>query len=181
MAIKRIKTIGTGLLLLTLIFVLIGCVANYGRLDRNSEVTRMFMSQQILPDYQYYYSGPDNSVRAILGLKTDYELKTSLWKPVDLTPEKLRLWLRLMDYGSLGDSPHGYYIEDPQGNPIGVWFSIWRSTSVKFVSENQVVVQPPSYYPGTNVRPSMERGSVEIPPNEEPLAMGDQEFELSRK
>lgn len=158
-------------LLVVLPIFFTGCAGNYGKLDRSMEVKQMFESLSISPNYRYYYSGPESNPFAILGIQKDYELKSSLWKSVDLNRDMLESWMRLSDHGSLGFPANGYYILSPDGNPVGVWYSIWTNTTVKFVADKQVIVHTPTYYPGSSIRPNMDRGDVSPADSIKPVAV----------
>jgi hypothetical protein len=148
-------------ILLLAIITLLGCSGNYGHIQRSREAGRAFENLQVHADHTYYYSGPAAIPYAIIGIHKDYTLKTRLWKRIDLTSDQLRMWLDLGMQGTLGFSPHGSYIFGPDGQKIGVWYSIFSGTVVKMENDNIVVIHPPSSYPGQNVRPSIERGSIE--------------------
>jgi hypothetical protein len=148
------------IILMLIVITFWGCSGNYGHIQRSREAGRSFENFQIYPDHNYYISGPANIPYAIIGIHRDYTLKTSLWKRVDLTSEQLRMWLDLGMQGTLGFPPGGSYIFGPDGQKIGLWYSIFRGTVVKMENGNIVVVHPPSSYPGQNVRPSIERGAI---------------------
>lgn len=140
---------------------MIGCGGSYGNIQRSREAGRIFENIEILPDHNYYYSGPDAIPYALIGIDKKYDLNSRYWKRIELTEEQLRRWMMFGMQGSLGFPPNGSYIYGPDGEKIGVWYSIFDGTVVKMLSDNQVKVYPPSYYPGQNARPAIERGSVD--------------------
>jgi hypothetical protein len=148
-------------ILLLMVVMLLGCAGNYGHIQRSREAGRSFENFQVQPDHIYYYSGPDAIPYAIIGIHKDYTLKTRLWKRVDLTSGLLEVWLDLGMQGTLGFPPYGSYIFSPDGQKIGIWYSIFRGTVVKMENDNIVIVHPPSSFPGQNVRPSIERGAID--------------------
>ena len=79
----------------------------YGKLERNREVTRAFEASQISTEYNYYTHGLGNIPYAIIGIDRQYKLRKGLWKPVILTPQKLRGWIRQMDIVYDGFQPYG--------------------------------------------------------------------------
>jgi hypothetical protein len=151
----------TTIVLLTII-ILSGCAGNYGHIQRSREAGRSIENYQVYSDHTYYFSGPAAVPYAIIGIHKDYTLKSRLWKSVDLTSDQLRRWLDLGMQGTFGFPPSGSYIIGPDGQKIGIWYSIFNGTVVKMENDNVVVVHPPSSYPGQNVRPSIERGSIEF-------------------
>jgi len=107
------------------------------------EATAIWHSYEILPNYQYYYAGPDTRPFYIIGLDDRYTLKSKLWKPVDLTPEMLKDWFnyyrpRVGGYSLL---PYGAFINGSDGERIGLWYSVvdWRLTGTAMVGENNEV------------------------------------------
>jgi hypothetical protein len=155
---KKIKFIT---ILMVIMIIFSGCAGNYGLIQRSREAGRSFESYQVFSDHNYYFSGPAAIPYAIIGIHQDYTLKSRLWKRVDLTPDQLKRWLDLGMQGTLGFPPSGSYIYGPDGQQIGIWYSIFNGTVVKMENDNLVVVHPPSSYPGQNVRPSIERGAIE--------------------
>jgi hypothetical protein len=149
------------IILLLTITMLWGCSGKYGHIQKSREAGRSFENLQIRDDHIYYYSGPAAIPYAVIAIHKDYTLKTRLWKKIDLTSDQLRIWFTLGMQGTFGSPPSGSYIFDPDGQEIGIWYSIFNHTVVKMENDNVVVVHPPSSYPGQSVRPSIERGSID--------------------
>ena len=84
------------LLLVAIQITLIGCATPpSGRtsgIRTSREATDIWHSYQILPNYNYYYSGPDTQPNYIIGIDDKYHLTSKQWKPVDLTPDMLKNW-----------------------------------------------------------------------------------------
>ena len=120
-----------------------GCGSpNYGRLQSSHEVTQMFKNNQILSDHQYYFSGFQRIPTGIVGIGNNYRLRSSSWKPIDLTPTVLnQLAYRMVHVYSL--EPRGAWILDQDGNRIGIWYSSRHWTTVKMEKDNIVVVVTP--------------------------------------
>lgn len=152
---NTIKTalFGAVLVLLTLAILLpaqsVGSISfRYGKLERSKEVTRAFESLQISSDYTYFYSGQGNIPTAIIGVVKTHRLRPGLWKPVELTQQKLRGWVRQMDIVYDGFQPYGFHILDDNGNQIGIWYSSKQWTTVIVEAENQIAVftpEPPGF------------------------------------
>ncbi len=145
-----LRDVGFGLTLLVSLILLSGCAANYGGLRISGEVTRLFETYQVQTDYQYYYSGPESRPHAIMGIHRSYTLNSKLWKAVDISEAQLKSWVRSRMYGRLGISPRGYYIVDPDGKRIGIWYSMWGTTTVKIEGPGQVSVATPDIFSGPN-------------------------------
>jgi len=133
-----------GLLLLGLMTVFSGCFENYGRLRLSKEVDQTFEKGIVLPDYNYYYSGGDARPWAILGIEKSYKLRTTQWKKVDLSSERLRNWILFMsEFRGYQYRTFGSRVLDPEGKQIGIWYSAWYMTPVKMLGGNEVAVYPP--------------------------------------
>jgi len=114
----------------------------------SQEATDIWHSYQILPNYNYYYSGPDAQPNYIIGIDDQYHLTSKLWKPVDLTPEMLKNWLNYIR-PRVGYSLDlcGADITDQDGKRVGLWYSVkdWRLLGSASVGENnQVSVTRPA-------------------------------------
>ena len=91
---RRSSVIGLGLL-----FLICSCTtANYGKLQPNPEITKIFDDNRILSDHSYYYSGLQGVPDAIVGIQSNYSLKSKMWQPVDLTSQMLEKWVSRMTY-----------------------------------------------------------------------------------
>ena len=126
----------------------VGYANNFGRIHSSGEVTRMFETYKILPDYRYYYSGSDVKPRGIIGIHNNYTLNSRLWKSVDLTPEQLKDWINIiLNETTISTHNNGALILDPNGNQVGVWYSPWATTTVKMESDDQIIVHTPDEQP----------------------------------
>jgi hypothetical protein len=106
------------------------------------EATAIWHSYEILPNYHYYYSGPDSQPNYIIGIDDRYKLVTEFWKPVDLTPDMLKNWFNYYrPRVGYSQSPYGAFITGPDGERIGLWYSVrdWRLTGSVTVGENNQV------------------------------------------
>jgi len=133
-----------------MISLLAGCASNhkargnFGILKLSREVSRIFETFQVLPQYKYYFSGSVTKPRAIMGIDRNYTLATGLWKEAaDLTPEQLKKWVDQM----LGFLPptrtFGAYILGPNGQRVGIWYSPHNDNSVTVQPDNRIEIIPP--------------------------------------
>jgi hypothetical protein len=104
-----------------------GCAVNVriGGQKISSEVTRVFESYQVLPDHRYYHIGWDTRPYAIVGLKAPYHIPSKFWLEFDANSETLKKRVDALEiFNERGYTrAYGYYILDPAGNRIGVWYS----------------------------------------------------------
>jgi hypothetical protein len=138
------------LLLVVILCVLSGC-STTGRkgsgIIPSREATEIWHSYEILPNYHYYYSGPNSQPNFIIGIDDKYQFTSNLWKPVDLTPEMLKNWFNYINPRvGYSQDPYGAFIIGPNGERLGLWYSIrdWRTVGSASLNENnQVSVTAP--------------------------------------
>jgi hypothetical protein len=121
---------------------------NYGRIEPDGAVTNAFEKYQVNPKYNYYISGSEVYPNAIIGLDKAYALEPDLWKPVEMTPKKLRELVQYMhdkaSNVSIGLALHGFVMLDDKGKQIGVWYSILEAkTSLKMKDDRTVIIITP--------------------------------------
>jgi hypothetical protein len=132
------------------VVVLAGCAGtgNFGRLVPDDNVKNAFETYQLPPNHTFYYSGPDASPKALIGIQNEFQLESNFWKPVELTQERLKRWfekggLSRRDYDL---SRNGAEILAPDGRKIGIWYAMrnWRyRATIKMVDNNTVNVSTP--------------------------------------
>jgi len=134
-----------GMLLVAILMGLQGCAAlntaNYGRFAPDSKVTQAFELYEVNPEMNYYFSGSDVHPNALLGLDKHYVLEPILWKPVDMTPSRMKEIVAAMKKRSstIGQNVFGFSLLDPQGKPVGIWYSIMSATTFFQMKENNEV------------------------------------------
>jgi len=137
-----------------LIGLLAGCAANSkdrqnsGILKLSIEVSKIFESYQVLPEYRYYFYGSSTKPRAIMGIDQNYTLSTQLWKEAaNLTPEQLKGWVEQI----LGFMPptrtYGAYILGPADEKVGIWYSPYPDAPVSVQPDKRVEVIPHTSFP----------------------------------
>ncbi|MGD9174715.1 MAG: hypothetical protein PVF29_11165 [Desulfobacterales bacterium] len=130
-----------------------GCFENYGRLKHNDDITRTFQTDQVEPNYKYYYYGRTNMPYAIVGIDRAYHMRSRVWREVDHDTEqfsKMVFWV--WDdprYAYQRNFTRGAYILDPAGKRVGIWYSGLRWAAVRFEDDRRIVVMPePPLYGG---------------------------------
>jgi hypothetical protein len=140
------------LFLVVILITLIGCATppsgRTSNITTSQEATDIWHSYQILPNYNYYYSGPVSQPNYLIGIDDQYHLTSQLWKPVDLTPDMLKNWFNYYK-PRVGYSLdlYGADITDLDGNRVGLWYSVhdWRLLgSAGFGENNQISVTRPA-------------------------------------
>jgi hypothetical protein len=134
------------LALWVLLLLVPGCMANYGSMERSQKINEAFESHQVLPDYNYYYTGGQNNPRVIMGIHKDYTLKTSSWTPMgSLTSDTLKKRVDGMTNEGQGLKAYGWVIFSPNGEKVGVWYSMLDQTTVKFGENKEIFVSQPKW------------------------------------
>jgi hypothetical protein len=129
------------------IFLLTGCAENYGRLQRSEEIDKIFKTYRVLPDHKYYYIGPTGRPDAIMGIHSDYKLVTTQWTQFDPSDDTLKTGVDSINFyhsTRVRYYPYGFIILDPEGNQVGIWYSIWDWTTVIMEKDNRIKVFPPA-------------------------------------
>ena len=140
------RTIFLAVLYLLSASALFGCSENYGRLQRSREADQIFTTYQVLPDHQYYFTGPEGRPDAIMGIQNRYILETTQWTQFDASDVILKKWVDTINfrYNTRAQFwPYGFVILDPEGSQLGIWYSIWDWTTVIKLDDNRIQVFPP--------------------------------------
>jgi hypothetical protein len=140
-------TIPVVILFISVTFVIGGCAENYGRLQRSSEVDKIFKSYQVLPDHNYYYVGPDGRPDAIMGIESVYTLETTQWTQFDPSDKTLKTGVDSINFHHstrVRNYPYGFIILDTEGKQVGIWYSIWDWTTVIMEENHHIKVFPPA-------------------------------------
>ena len=147
------------LILLTIILIVAAACShtstNKGTIREHHDVTRMFRSYTIIPNYNYYYYGVFLDPDTIMGIDNRYTVQSQLWKPIDLSPDQLKRWVIDLDR-KRGDLEFAYrymgmyrgaYVLDPAGQKIGIWYSKLDWGVFDFPGNNIVIPYAPSLRP----------------------------------
>ncbi len=140
------------LVLVGVVTTLLGCAPceECGSLKRQHEITNLFLNNEIIPSYDYYYNGRDQWPSAIMAIDPIYSIRSDFWKPVGLQGEELSVWLRETTIWkeSRRTRLNGAEILDPSGKRVGVFFSKFDNLITKFEADNVIQVFPPSFRAG---------------------------------
>jgi hypothetical protein len=135
------KIITSILVLMVISVSTIGC-DNYGSLRRDKEVTQAFENNTLPNNFTYYYYGRDNMPYAVIGMGSEYTLKSELWKVVDFQTDRFRKMVKWI-WTDHNYTPYGAYMFSPGGQKVGIWYSSINHASID-VNETQktIVVIP---------------------------------------
>ena len=137
---------------IAIMFLSSGCSTllfkNYGRITPDGDAREAFEKYQVNPKYNYYISGSDVYPNAIIGLDKAYTLEPVLWKPVEMTPEKMRELVEAMQHKVKSITwrliLYGFAVYDDKGKQIGIWYSLPDAkTSVQMIDDHTVRVVTP--------------------------------------
>jgi len=134
---------------LLMVSLLAGCASkqeargNNGTLKLSLEVSQIFETYQVLPEYRYYYTGSVTKPNAIMGIDRNYTLDTRLWNEVvNLTPEQLKKRVDLMNGFRPPTRTFGAYILDGSGEQVGIWYSPYNDAPVAVQPDKRIQVIP---------------------------------------
>ena len=135
------------------VFVLIflwGCLENYGRLKRDTDIKTAFKTGQLPPDFKYHYYGRRNQPYAIMGLKPDWTLRSRMWRSVEYDTEELTYMAKWIweDIGYARGGAYGAEILDPEFVKIGIIYTASWMATVKVDKATKTVEVMPSVYNG---------------------------------
>jgi hypothetical protein len=145
---KRILSIA-GLLTISAVamIVIVGCLKNYGKLQRSREVTTMFETGELPHEYHYHFFGRRNQPYAVMGLEPDWTLKSRIWRSVELNTEEFKYMTKWV-WEDLGYYKYGANILDPEFEKIGIIYtSSWMAT-IKVDKDTKTVEVMPSVWTG---------------------------------
>jgi hypothetical protein len=135
--------------LIVLLAFVVGCAGsgNYGRLQRSRDVDQIFRTYRVLPDHLYYFTGPAGRPDAIMGIRNEYTLETTQWTQFSPSGDTLRKAVDSINFyhhTGVHYFPYGFFIVDPEGSRLGIWYSIWDWTTVIVKDDNRIEVFPPA-------------------------------------
>jgi hypothetical protein len=124
------------------IALLSACTQKYGGLKHNNEVTEIFEKNKILEKHRYYYAGFEAVPNAIIAIHNDFQLDSSVWKKISLTPTILnKLVVRMQ--AAYTPLPRGAWILGPDERRLGIWYSSQQVTAVRLSQETRLRLGPP--------------------------------------
>ena len=134
-----------------------GCASlpHYVELSRDFSVEPVFTNRVILPQYRYYYTGPDDEPTALLALGRDWTVDGLYWTEIDLTEAQLRKWLWQFNQarGSVDSGAHqricydGMKVPGPDGQQIGAMYVRYGHVYVRYGEPGHLTIIGPEAPP----------------------------------
>jgi hypothetical protein len=145
---KRILSI-TRLLAISvfIMIVMLGCLENYGRLQRSTEVQMMFETGQLPSEYNYHFFGSRNHPFAVMGLQPDWTLRSKMWRKVELSTEEFKYMTKWV-WEDFGYYKYGANILDPEFVKIGIIYTSSWMAAVKVDKDTKTVEVIPHVWQG---------------------------------
>ena len=126
----------------TTLFACMAGMANYGSNKPSDAARDKIENFQVLPDYNYYYTGPNSRPHALIAILKSYTISEGIWTKLEPTSKDLKYMVGEMQR-SVSNQPYGYDILDPQGKLIGIYYSRWSPWPVKMEGGNKVTIYAP--------------------------------------
>lgn len=147
------KKIMTMCLVFCVLF-LTSCAANkeYARIVSDRSVQNDYKKLIIPEGYVYYYSGPESNPTALVGIRDDYEMRSTYWHETHLSKERMaQIWDVIRHewflFGSasreFGVSSNGYRIMTKGGEKVGLLFSRYKRVVATFPEPNVITLSVP--------------------------------------
>jgi hypothetical protein len=110
--------------------IITGCIGNYGRVKRNTFISRAFETDRVPSNYNYYYYGRTNMPYIIIGIDPSYNLHSKMWRKIEPGSKQFKKMTRWV-WSGYDYYPRGADIVDDAGTKIGIWYSGVRWSAVK--------------------------------------------------
>jgi len=125
-----------------------GCAVSpyQGKFVRDGKVDSLIGSATVLPEYTYYYTGPEAEPDAIVAIDNKYTFTGKYWiKVADAdVKEKLQWWNWLIDNNNrIKYSYSGYRIMTPEGKQAGIWYSKYDYSVARFPGGSTMILYTP--------------------------------------
>lgn len=132
---------------LVLLGTLTGCAGNYGALKFNPDLVEQYKQKNLPEDYNYYYCGRSGLPYAVVGIDPTYEFDEKFWSEIESREEVYKKIYHLWELYSGSNILMGSDILDMDGTRLGIWFSHYSYSQVKFDQETKVVTVFNPYNP----------------------------------
>jgi len=102
--------------------LLTACAA--GKARNSPDVYQAFRNLNVSSSYHYWFLNHENDPYAVVGLAPEWRIEDKMWNSVNPgTPTFQKVVGLVGDFPVPGSTTYGATLEDPQGKPIGIWYS----------------------------------------------------------
>ena len=130
-----------------ILFLMSGCVTvGPPAYQYSLDVARLFEPPPtLLKDHTYFYRGSFVQPDAVIAIDNRFTMTSKVWSRVDITQKILDDWAFQFDtYPSWWNCPYrGAKLFAPDGRQVGIGYSRWTFTVVKFEPPDRLIVYPP--------------------------------------
>ena len=113
----------------------------YAKFKKDPEIRDTFRETKALPNLNYFYTGRSNLPYAVIGIDPKYVLESRFWNKIetrDMVIDKVDHLMPVPPFNMAAS-----IILDANGNQIGIWFSYYTSTIVKFGKDHTLTIYSP--------------------------------------
>lgn len=144
--------------LLMLACAAFACMTSQVTFRRDAGVNAAFEAAIVLPNYDYYYSGPEAQPLAIIGIRQGLRFEQGLWKKVTLSEKQLKDWVWMIDSATSLTRMHYYgaKILAPDGSELGIWYSFLDWVVAEVTPDGLVILHTPAINSDEPVRRFLE-------------------------
>jgi len=140
----------TTLILTSIVGALIAsCTIGSYHFRPSSDVSRQFENGEIVSGYRYYVSSPANKPLAIVAIRDDYHMQSEHWRKIEVDSASLKALVERISY-VLGSEykedqkiPNGAVILGPDGEKVGMWYSVYDYSAVTFPGDMVIHIAMP--------------------------------------
>ena len=132
---------------------------SHGSFKKSQEVTKLFKSYQLDPDYKYYYAGFMKDTEGVVGMHNDQLIEKSCgrgvravrWHEFETSPKNLEILIKGIEKKG---KPYGADIYDQAGKQVGILYTFEQFEYRPFVRklENNSICVVPQYVIGIDRR-----------------------------
>lgn len=124
-----------------------GCASGgYGRLHHDAEISRLFSTNAVPDYYRYYTTGRSKMPYAIIGIDPRYQIGGAHWEPVAPNTQEFAQKVSAMWRPNIWeqyDPAEGAWIKAPNGDELGIWYSMYPYATIRMADDNRVEILSP--------------------------------------
>jgi hypothetical protein len=141
------------LLIASLALLISSCVTtrNMANVRISNEADEQFFNRELVPNFNYFYYGPDHKPIAFLALDKNYSLESQFWHKTEPTDATLKQWANLFRKSVFfqGSSFRSWEIVSPESESIGLVLSRHHLVTAWFEDKNRnvITIPPPDLTP----------------------------------